>query len=57
MSINNGSIDSKSAKLNYAHKFERHFNKAKPYIDKMRQIKNEKDFFIQYETVLKKWEV
>lgn len=57
LSINNGSIDSKAAKLNYAHKFERHFNKAKPYIDKMRQIKNEKDFFIQYETVLKKWEV
>lgn len=53
--IQTGIIDSEAAKMLFGYKFKRSFNKAKPWIDKLRTIKNEPSLYIEIENVLKKW--
>ena len=53
--IRTGIIDSESAKMLYGYKFKRSFNKAKPWIEKIRTTKNEPTLYIEIENVLREW--
>ena len=56
LAINKGNIDSKAAKDLFAHKFYHNFRKARPYIEMVRESKGDKSIFIEFETVLRKWD-
>jgi hypothetical protein len=53
--ISAGIIDSESAKNVYEYKFRNTYEKALPWIEKLRVIKNEPRLFIETEKILKKW--
>ena len=53
--ISSGIIDSESAKHVYMYKFHRAYEKALPWIEKVRSIKNEPSLYIETAKVLNKW--
>lgn len=55
LAINKGNIDLQASKELFVHKFYHHFRKARPYIEAVRHEKNDKNLYIEFEKVLKKW--
>lgn len=53
--IQAGVVDSDSAKRLYAYKFRRTYERALPWIVKLRSIMNEDSIYIEMEEVLNKW--
>ena len=53
--ISSGIIDSESAQHVYEYKFRRAYEKALPWIEKVRSIKNEPRLYIETAKVLNKW--
>jgi len=53
--INSGIIDSNTAKQVYAYKFKRAYEKALPWINKLRSMKHEDSIYIELVNVLNRW--
>lgn len=53
--ISSGIIDSESARHVYSYKFHRAYEKALPWIKKIRSLKNEQEIYIETEKILDKW--
>ena len=55
LALNKGNIDSKTSYDMFSHKFPNHYRKARTYIDMVREEKNDRELYKEFENVLRKW--